>query len=267
LQLEKLREKDKQLQYQSRLIQMGKMLSMIAHQWRQPLAAIAATTSFLSAKLMLEEVNKQEFEEEIGRIETYVSHLSKTIDDFRSFFKAVKQQERVSLDVVVEKTLNIVKPLLVTKNITVITDFTCKQEIETYSNELAQVILNIIKNAEDALLDNAVCEPTIWIRTYDDACMLYLEIKDNAGDAGWAGRRIARQRRASLHCAARPAGAGRGQRAATAGVCLWRVLADGVRGGQLADRPPAAADGGGFSGPGAGVQPGMARGVLPAVEF
>lgn len=181
LQLEKLREKDKQLQYQSRLIQMGEMLSMIAHQWRQPLAAIAATTSFLSAKLMLEEVNKEEFEEEIGRIETYVSHLSKTIDDFRSFFKAVKQQERVSLDVVVEKTLNIVKPLLVTKNITVITDFTCKQEIETYSNELAQVILNIIKNAEDALLDNTVREPTIWIRTYDDACMLYLEIKDNAG--------------------------------------------------------------------------------------
>lgn len=181
LQLEKLREKDKQLQYQSRLIQMGEMLSMIAHQWRQPLAAIAATTSFLSAKLMLEEVNKEEFEEEIGRIETYVSHLSKTIDDFRSFFKAVKQQERVSLDVVVEKTLNIVKPLLVTKNITVITDFTCKQKIETYSNELAQVILNIIKNAEDALLDNAVREPTIWIRTYDDVRMLYLEIKDNAG--------------------------------------------------------------------------------------
>ncbi len=82
---------------------------------------------------------------------------------------------------VVEKTLNIVKPLLVTKNITVITDFTCKQEIETYSNELAQVILNIIKNAEDALLDNAVREPTIWIRTYDDVGMLYLEIKDNAG--------------------------------------------------------------------------------------
>jgi len=86
-QIEKNRQQEMMLFQQSRHAQMGEMISMIAHQWRQPLAAIAATTSFLSAKLMLEEVNKQEFEEEIGRIETYVSHLSKTIDDFRDFFK------------------------------------------------------------------------------------------------------------------------------------------------------------------------------------
>lgn len=180
-QLEKLREKDKQLQYQSRLIQMGEMLSMIAHQWRQPLAAIAATTSFLSAKIALEEINKMEFQVEIGNIENYVLHLSKTIDDFRNFFKSTRQQESVSLEYLVEKTLNIVKPFLTTKNISVITEFTCHQKIYTYSNELAQVILNIIKNAEDALIEQSVDKPTIWIKTYDDAHALYLEIKDNAG--------------------------------------------------------------------------------------
>ena len=181
LQLEKLREKDKQLQYQSRLIQMGEMLSMIAHQWRQPLAAIAATTSFLSAKLMIKAIQKTELQEEIENIETYVTHLSKTIDDFRNFFKDIKQQENITLEALVEKTLTIVNPLLITKNITVITDFTCHKEIFTYSNELAQVILNIIKNAEDALLEENVKDPTIWIKTVCDKHTIYLEIKDNAG--------------------------------------------------------------------------------------
>ena len=181
LQLRKLREKDKQLQFQSRLAQMGEMLSMIAHQWRQPLCAISATTSFLSSKLMLGIVDQKEFEEEIERIETYSAHLSKTIDDFRNFFKPAKQKEETTLEAVVEKTLNIAKPLLTNKNIMVQTDFTCKEKIQTYGNELGQAILNIIKNAEDALLEQAVENPKISIRTYKDDKKIYLEIKDNAG--------------------------------------------------------------------------------------
>lgn len=123
LQLKKLREKDKQLQFQSRLAQMGEMLSMIAHQWRQPLGAISATTSFLSSKLMLGEMDDASFGEEIERIETYAAHLSKTIDDFRNFFKSMKQKEETTLEYIVEKTLNIAKPLLTNKNIMVQIDF------------------------------------------------------------------------------------------------------------------------------------------------
>jgi len=160
---------------------MGEMLSMIAHQWRQPLGAISATTSFLSSKLMLGQVDHAEFEEEIERIETYAAHLSKTIDDFRNFFKPTKQKEEITLESMVDKTLNIAKPLLTNKNITVQTDFTCKETIQTYGNELGQAILNIIKNAEDALLEHTVENPKISIRTYKDDKKVYLEIKDNAG--------------------------------------------------------------------------------------
>lgn len=181
LQLKKLREKDKQLQFQSRLAQMGEMLSMIAHQWRQPLGAISATTSFLSSKLMLGEMDDASFGEEIERIETYAAHLSKTIDDFRNFFKSMKQKEETTLEYIVEKTLNIAKPLLTNKNIMVQIDFTCKEKIQTYGNELGQALLNIIKNAEDALLENHIKNPMISIRTYKDNKNIYVEVRDNAG--------------------------------------------------------------------------------------
>ncbi len=180
-QLEILREKDKQLQYQSRLAQMGEMIGHIAHQWRQPLAAISATTGFLSAKLMLDQFETKEFYEEIERIEKYAAHLSQTINDFRNFFKLAKHKEKTTLESIVEETLGIVKPLLINKNITVLSSYECHKELLTYRGELGHVVLNILKNAEDALLENRVEKPTIQIRTFCDKQSVHLAIEDNGG--------------------------------------------------------------------------------------
>lgn len=180
-QLEILREKDKQLQYQSRLAQMGEMIGHIAHQWRQPLAAISATTGFLSAKLMLDQFETKEFYEEIERIEKYAAHLSQTINDFRNFFKLAKHKEKTTLESIVEETLGIVKPLLINKNITVLSSYSCHKELLTYRGELGHVVLNILKNAEDALLENRVEKPTIQIRTFCDKQSVHLAIEDNGG--------------------------------------------------------------------------------------
>jgi signal transduction histidine kinase len=107
--------------------------------------------------------------------------LSKTIDDFRDFFKATKKKEYVSFETIVKKTLNIAKPVLSTKNIVLSKDFSDGQKIYTYSNEIAQVILNLLKNAEDALCEKETKDPQIWIRTYEKNNFICLEIKDNAG--------------------------------------------------------------------------------------
>ena len=181
LQLEALREKDKRLHYQSRLAQMGETLNMIAHQWRQPLAAISATTSFLSAKLLLEQITINEFKEEIERIELYAGHLSHTIDDFRNFFKTTKEKNLTSLESIIHKTLAIVFPTLSNHNIEIVTEFKCQQTFLTFENELGQALLNIIKNAEDALVDKCIEQPIISLKTYLHENYACIEVEDNAG--------------------------------------------------------------------------------------
>ena len=173
---------NEQIQQQSRLTQMGEIISMIAHQWRQPLTAINATTNNLIFKLMLDDIDKKEFENELNLISDYSQHLSKTIDDFRGFFKEDKNKEVTSLSKIVNETLDIIKISLENKNIKIIESLCCNLSLETYPSEVKQVLLNLIKNAEDVLLVKEVKNPTITIETLcSKDNNIILVVKDNGG--------------------------------------------------------------------------------------
>ncbi|MCK5110948.1 MAG: cache domain-containing protein [Arcobacteraceae bacterium] len=180
---EELKAKEQQMLHQSRFAQMGEMINMIAHQWRQPLNAISLTSNNLAFKCMMDDYDKDLFQKEIGLIDEYSQHLSKTIDDFRGFFKENKEKEITTLEKIVNSTLNIVKVSVENKNIKLIIDLNCNKELKTYPSEIKQVLLNLIKNAEDILLENKIENPTITIKS---SCRIgqdnqVLVVKDNAG--------------------------------------------------------------------------------------
>ena len=179
-----IKNQQKLIQHQSKLAQMGEMISMIAHQWRQPLNAISITSSNLQFKCMIDDINKDFFEQELKLIDKYSQHLSKTIDDFRDFFKENKEKTMTSLVKVINDTLDIVRVSIENKNITINTRIECNLEFKTYENELKQVVLNLIKNSEDILLEKNIKNPTISILTVCDTqnCKNQtLIIKDNGG--------------------------------------------------------------------------------------
>jgi len=181
IEVEKNRQKDKQLIEQSRLAQMGEMLSMIAHQWRQPLNAISFSSSGLELKAQLGKADPELILELSKNISNNVQYLSRTIDDFKDFFKQQKDKEEISFTQVIEKTLNIISPSIVSKNIEIIKNFTTDQKFYTYHNELQQVILNILQNAEDILTDKNIEKPYIRISTSLKDNEYILEIEDNGG--------------------------------------------------------------------------------------
>ena len=180
-ELERSKQKDKTLLQQSKLAQMGEMISMIAHQWRQPLTAISSTASDLHLKVILQKYDPDYFEGKLEKIDEFSQHLSSTIDDFRNFYKEDKEKEKTHCFELIEGALSIVESSLDSRGVVVKKDFQCDKFVYTFPNELRQVILNILKNAEDVLLEKGIENPQILIKTYGDEEFSILSISDNGG--------------------------------------------------------------------------------------
>ncbi len=176
-EVKKNRRKDHQIIQQSRLAQMGEMMSMIAHQWRQPLAAISSTSVSINLKAQLNTLDNKNAIELTNKISQYAQHLSSTIDDFRDFFKSNKEKREIGYDDIIASVLNIVEVSIVNKNIKLVKKLQSKNVFHTYPNELKQVVLNLLKNAEDILTEKNIENPQIVVETKGNI----LKVSDNGG--------------------------------------------------------------------------------------
>jgi len=169
------------------MAQMGEMISMIAHQWRQPLNSISLTASNLKLKFDFNEFdsNSQEdftkcsqiFSEGLENIQEYIQTLSTTIDDFRNFYSPNKVSTSIKLEEIVAKSLKIISISLIEDNIELIQEYDSDEKIELHENEMMQVILTIFKNAQDNFLEKKTQKPYIKVTTKDKT----LSICDNGG--------------------------------------------------------------------------------------
>ena len=172
---------------QSKLAQMGEMISMIAHQWRQPLSAIAATTINLKVKSQLNSFDLSKVDEakeyesyvnkQLDSIDSFVENLTTTIDDFRNFYKSNKNTSLSLLQDIVLKSLKITRTSIENDNIKIIEEYNSLEPIYVYESELMQVVLNIVKNSQDNFREKNIENPYIKITTQIDS----ITITDNGG--------------------------------------------------------------------------------------
>ena len=172
---------------QSRLAQMGEMISMIAHQWRQPLAAISSTSLNLQFQLELDKFDfenkqgredcKNQFNDSLKDIDNLVQNLTITIDDFRNFYKPNKKPELASFSDVCTQALSVINVALVDNGIEVVCNHKSNEKVELFKNEMMQVVLNILKNASDNFEDKKIAKPKIEITTTKES----MTICDNGG--------------------------------------------------------------------------------------
>ena len=187
--LTQMRQKERLLIQQSRMAQMGEMLSMIAHQWRQPLGAISSAIFGVQTKLATGKYDNQDSNEELykylntkhKRINEYVQFLSTTIDDFRNFFKPDKKKELVIFESPIGRALQIVESSLTAKGIDIGYAFHVNERVNMFQNEIMQVILNILKNSEDNFLEKGTENPRIRIETKKMPAHYEITISDNGG--------------------------------------------------------------------------------------
>ena len=75
--------------------------------------------------------------------------MSKTIDDFRDFFKPEKQKIEFDVGSVIKTTLDMIEPTFIGKDINIKLYIESDIRIEGYPNELGQAILNIVKSLHE----------------------------------------------------------------------------------------------------------------------
>ncbi|MEA1956283.1 MAG: ATP-binding protein [Campylobacterota bacterium] len=145
-------KKDLILFQQSKMIQMGDMVNMIAHQWRQPLNAISASSSKILLEKELNILSDDEFINSNYFIQSQCQKMSKVINTFLNYSNPSKEMTEFKIIDMINDILELVETQFNNHNIKIIVEDKNKIAISVngYCNMLEQVIINLLMNARDA---------------------------------------------------------------------------------------------------------------------
>ncbi len=174
-------EKDHLLNQKSRSASMGEMIENIAHQWRQPLNILALVIQDIYIAGQLGTLDADKLEENYSKANNVLQYMSQTIDDFRNFLKESDGIEVFALNDIFQSIEHIMVPSLKAHNISIALPQAEGLHIEGNRNEFLQVILNIIKNAQDAIILNNIKKGAITIAATHRDSKIIISIQDNAG--------------------------------------------------------------------------------------
>ncbi len=178
---QRLHDQEEIMLAQSRHAAMGEMISMIAHQWRQPISVIAMDANNVLVDIELESVETESLKSDVNDIIEQTKHLSQTIDDFRNFFKPNKIREEVLVADVFRDAYSVIEKSLLNNNVEVENIFDSTFKVSIFSRELLQVFVNVLKNAKEALEEHRAEDRKITNRISEDEDSVVVSICDNAG--------------------------------------------------------------------------------------
>lgn len=150
---EDLKEKNAMIMHQAKFASMGEMTATIAHQLKQPLNALKISLYNVEDYHLLGEDDKAYLDILLKSNHRLIDKISKTIDDFKFFFKPQEQSSIFTIGEVIEFAIELNSERL--KNLEIKVKIFGDRDVKLLgeSNVLAQVILNLINNSIDALKD------------------------------------------------------------------------------------------------------------------
>lgn len=175
-QIEEIRKRDEILQQQAKFAAIGEMIGAIAHQWRQPLNALNINIENLEDDYKDGFIDERFVEDFVAEQTQTIAFMSKTIDDFRNFFRINKLKDNFDVKQAIEETISIQSSGLKNNNIT----YSFRADEMTlygFKNEFQQVILNLIANSKDAIVEKEIEDGHIDMELKEGV----FRLRDNAG--------------------------------------------------------------------------------------
>ncbi len=160
---------------------MGDMVSMIAHQWRQPLNVLALNLQDLELSIGENSFDIDEMREIIQDSVDNVQYMSKVIDDFRNFFQPDTTKSKFFVENTIHSAINILRESLENFKVEVIVTVDDNFELTGYEHEYQQVLLNILRNSQDAFIKEPKLKQVIQISAKKRENISVVEITDNGG--------------------------------------------------------------------------------------
>ena len=172
---------EQDLMKSEKMAALGEMIANIAHQWRQPLSAIATSATGMQLQKEIGILEDEDLFKYCQMINKNAQYLSKTIDNFSDFIKGERNIIEFDMTENINSFLSLVESSIKLYNINLVLDLEENIKINNYPNELLQCIFNIFNNAKDALVEKEVDDKYIFITTKTVKNNVLIEIKDNAG--------------------------------------------------------------------------------------
>ncbi len=162
------RKHEQILLQQGKLAAMGEMLGAVAHQWRQPLNTLGLCIQNIKDSYRHGVLSQGYLDTTVHESMTQINYMSRTIDDFRNFFKPDKDKAPFDTMLAVGEVLTLFSAQLEANDISfALTCLThrrtfdkvadivvCPAKIAVgYKNEFEHVILNLVNNAKDAIIE------------------------------------------------------------------------------------------------------------------
>ncbi len=175
------KEQERLLVQQNKLVAMGEVISMIAHQWRQPLSEINGIILNMDVDYQKKQLENENFTNYLDNIEKTTQYMSETINDFIDYFKHTKEKEEFTLSELIKGTLNLIASSH-EKAISIQYIKPPNMTLFSYRSELVQSLLIVLNNAIDACsVAEQSREAEIKIETNISGKYIIISIKDNGG--------------------------------------------------------------------------------------
>jgi len=166
---------------QNKSYEIGQMVGIIAHQWKQPLHYLNLLIEDLGMEYEYQPLSEEYIKDFIQKGTDRVKFLNETMDNFLNFYKSEADEKDFSIaNATKEISLFLdmsFKSLGITINIILKDDFS----LRGVKNEFQQVILNIVNNAKEAFNGQKRSDALITIEISTERNQGVIVIEDNAG--------------------------------------------------------------------------------------
>jgi two-component system NtrC family sensor kinase len=155
-----------------KLAAMGRLTSQIAHELNNPIYGIMNTLELLKTEIPPESKRRRILELSLSEIQ----RLSEMLRNMLSFSKPEEEKRRpIKIDELIEGILMVMEKQMKESNIQVETFFTPDiPEIMASTNQMRQVMLNILKNAKEAMPKGG----TLTVKTVREGDQMMICIQD-----------------------------------------------------------------------------------------